>query len=118
MLIKIPLLHQSFGPRIFSLSPPLSLSLSLFFRLILWSAEALWVHFPARLLRPSGEGTLCLHPIERAPEAFVNRATPMSGTLLVFCVNQGISAFFSLLYFLIVNSGPPDSGPLKDLNNH
>ena len=26
----------------------LSLSLSLFFRLILWSTEALWVHFPVR----------------------------------------------------------------------
>ena len=36
MLIKTPLLHQSFGPRVF-----LSLSLSLFFRLIPWSAEAL-----------------------------------------------------------------------------
>ena len=34
MLIKTPLLHQSFGPRVF-----LSLSLSL--RLFLWSAEAL-----------------------------------------------------------------------------
>ena len=41
MLIKTPLLHQSFGPCVF-----LSLSLSL--RRLLWSAEALWVHFPAR----------------------------------------------------------------------
>ena len=31
----------------------------------------------------------------------MNRASPMSGTLLAFCVNQGISASFSLLYFLI-----------------
>ena len=38
MLIKTPLLHQSFGPRVF-----LSLSHTLF----LWSAEPLWVHFPA-----------------------------------------------------------------------
>ena len=30
----------------------------------------------------------------------MNRASPVSGTLLVFCVNQGISASFSLLYFL------------------
>ena len=43
MLNKTPLLHQSFGPRVFFLS----LSLSLSFRLILWSTEALWVHFPA-----------------------------------------------------------------------
>ena len=68
------------------------------------------------LLRPSREGTLHLHPIKRAPEAFMNRASPVSGTLLVFCVNQGISASFSLLYFLIVDSGPPGSSPLKDLN--
>ena len=47
----------------------------------------------------------------------MNRASPVSGTLLVFCVNQGISASFCLLYFLIIDSGPPGSGPLKDLNN-
>ena len=50
MLIKTPLLHQSFGPRVFlslsfSLSfrlfLSLSLSLSLFFRLIPWSTEGL-----------------------------------------------------------------------------
>ena len=38
MLNKTPLLYQSFGPRV-SLSLPLSLSL--FFRLIPWSTEAL-----------------------------------------------------------------------------
>ena len=53
------------------------------------------------LLRPSWEGTLPLHPLERAPEAFVNKASPMPGALLGFCINQGISASFSLLYFLI-----------------
>ena len=40
MLIKTPVLHQSFGSHVF-----LSLSLSL--RLFLWSAQNLWVHFPA-----------------------------------------------------------------------
>ena len=49
------------------------------------------------LLRPSWEGALHLHPIERAPEASVNRASPMSGALLAFCINQGISASFSPL---------------------
>ena len=44
ILIKTPLLHQSFGPRVLL---SLSSSLSLFFRLIPWSAGALWVHFPA-----------------------------------------------------------------------
>ena len=72
--------------------------------------------FLLRLLRPSQEGTLCLHPIERTPGAFVNSTSPVSGALLFFCINQGISASFSLLYFLIIDSGPPGSSPLKDLN--
>ena len=66
------------------------------------------------LLRPSQEGTLCLHRLERVPGAFVSDASPVSRALLVFCVNQGISA--SLFYFLIVDSGPPGSSPLKDPN--
>ena len=49
------------------------------------------------LLRPSQEGALCLYPIERAPEASMNRASPVSGALLAFCLNQGISAAFSPL---------------------
>ena len=53
------------------------------------------------LLRPSQKGALHLHPIERVPEASVDRASPVPGALLAFCVNQGISASFSLLYFLI-----------------
>ena len=44
VLIKTPLLHQSFGPRVLL---SLYLSLSLFFRQIPWSSEALRVHFPA-----------------------------------------------------------------------
>ena len=101
MLNKTPLLHQSFGPRVLlslSLSLPPSLSLSGYF----FGAQRLSeLTFLPGLLRPSREGTLHLHPIERAPEASVNRASPVSGTLLAFCVNQGISASFSLLYFLI-----------------
>ena len=99
MLNKTPLLHQSFGPRVFlslSLSPSLSLSG--------WSPGAQrpsGFTFLPGLLRPSREGTLRLHPIERVPEASVNRASPRSGTLLACCINQGISASFSLLYFLI-----------------
>ena len=41
MLIKTPLLHQSFGP----MSSFLSLSLS---QAIFWSTEVLRVHFPAQ----------------------------------------------------------------------
>ena len=51
------------------------------------------------LLRPNQEGALCLHSSERAPVASVNRASPLSGTLLAFCVNQRISA--SILSSLI-----------------
>ena len=94
----------------------LSLSLSLSFSGLSPGAQKLSEFtFLPRFLRPSREGALHLHPIERESEAFVNRASPVSGTLLVFCVNQGISASFCILYFLTVNSGPPDSGPLKDL---
>ena len=35
--------------------------------------------FLLRLLRPSLEGALRIHPIERVPEAFVNRASPVQG---------------------------------------
>ena len=94
MLNKTPLVHQSFGPRVL-------LSLSLFFRLIPGAQRLSEFTFLPGLLRPSQEGALRLHPIERVPEASVNRASPMSGTLLAFCVNQGISASFSFLYFLI-----------------
>ena len=91
MLIKTPLFHQSSGPRVF-----LSLSLSLSFSG--WSLGALQrlseFTFLPGLLRPSREGTLCVHSIERAPEASVNRASPVSGALLAFCISQGLSASF------------------------
>ena len=94
MLNKTPLLHQSFG----FVSHLLSFSLSGYF----FGAQRLSAFtFLSGLLRPSQEGVLRLQPIERAPEASMNRASPVSGTLLAFCVNQGISASFSLLYFLI-----------------
>ena len=99
MLIKTPLLHQSFGPCVF-----LSLSLSLPLSFSGWSPGAQRLSeftFLPGLLRPSQEGALHLHPIERVPEASMNRASPVSGTLLAFCINQGRSASFSLLYFLI-----------------
>ena len=96
MLIKTPLLHQSSGPHVF-----LFLAFSLSLTLFPWSAEALCVHFPAwaskTLLRrcsepsPHWEGTWGLH----------EQSKPRAGVLLAFCVNQGISASFSLLYFLI-----------------
>ena len=111
MLNKTPLFHQSSGPHV-CLSLSFSLSLSGYF---FGAQRPSGFTFLPGLLRPSREGTLRLRPVKRAPEAFMNRASLMSGTLLVFCVNQGISASFCILYFLTVNSGPPDSGPLKDL---
>ena len=93
MLNKTPLLHQSSGPHVF-LSLSFSLSLSGYFFGTQRPSE---FTFLPRLLRPSREGTLHLHPIERAPEASVNRASLVPGALLAFCVNQGISASFSPL---------------------
>ena len=89
------LLHQSSGPCVFL---SLFLSLSGYF----FGAQRLSEFtFLPRLLRPSREGTLHFHPIKSAPDASVNRVSPVPGALLAFCINQGISASFSLLYFLI-----------------
>ena len=75
MLIKTPLLHHSSGPRVF-LFLSFSLSLSGYF----FGAQRLseFTFLPG-LLRPSREGALHLHPIERVPENFVNTASPMQG---------------------------------------
>ena len=92
MLIKTPLLHQSSGPHVFL---SFFVSLSPFFSG--WSPGAQRLSeftFLPGLLRPSREGTLCVHSIERAPEASVNRASPVSGALLAFCISQGLSASF------------------------
>ena len=81
MLIKTPLLHQSSGPCVL-LSLSLFLSLSPFLSLsgYFFGAQRLseFTFLPG-LLRPSREGALCLHPMERAPEASVNRASPVQG---------------------------------------
>ena len=91
MLIKKPLLHQSSGPRVF-----LSLSFSLSGYFFGAQRPSEFTFLPG-LLRPSQEGALRLHPIEKAPEASVNRASPVPGALLAFWVNQGVSASFSPL---------------------
>ena len=75
MLIKTPLLHQSSCPCVF-LSLSFSLSLSGYFFGVQRPSEFTFLPGP---LRPSQEGALHLHPIKRAPEAFVNRASPMQG---------------------------------------
>ena len=76
----------------------MSCFLSLSFRLISWSTEALWVHFPVQASK-----TLSRRLSAPSPhwEGLREQSKPRAGALLAFCVNQGISASFSLLYFLI-----------------
>ena len=100
MLIKTPLLHQSSGSHV-CLSLSLSLSLSLFFRLIPWSAEVLCVHFPARASKTLSRRCSAPSPHREGAWGLHEQSVPRAGALLAFCVNQGISASFSLLYFLI-----------------
>ena len=83
------------------LSLSLSLSLSLFFRLIPWSAESLWVHFPARASKTLSRRHPAPSPHWEGAWGLWEQSKPRAGALLAFCVNQGISASFSLLYFLI-----------------
>ena len=102
------MLHQSLGPLVcLSVSVFLSsflpsflsfffLSFSLSPRLILWSAETRLAHCPAQASKTQ-EGVPCLHfPLERVLGAFVRDGSPVSRTLLVLCINQGVSASFSL----------------------
>ena len=92
MLIKTSLLHQSSGPHVF-----LSFSLSLFFRLIPWSTEALWVHFPARASKTLLRRCSVPSPHRDGAWGLREQSKPHAGALLAFCVNQGISASFSPL---------------------
>ena len=73
--------------------------MSFFFsiRLFLWSAEALWVHFPAQPSKTLSRRRYVPSPHREGPEASVNWESPVPGALLAFCVNQGISASFSPL---------------------
>ena len=70
---------ELWSPCLLSRSLPLFLSLS-------FSGEFSGVQRPSgftfqpRLLRPSQEGALCFHPIKRVTEAFMNRASSVSGT--------------------------------------
>ena len=79
----------------------LSLSLSLFFRVIPWSAEALWVHFPAQASKTLLRRCSAPLPHREGARGLCEQSKARAGALLAFCVNKGISASFSLLYFLI-----------------
>ena len=78
-----------------------SLSLPFFFRLIPWSAEALWVHFPVLASKTLSRRRSAPSPRQEGAWGLREQGKPCAGALLAFCVNQEISASFSLLYFLI-----------------
>ena len=90
--IKAPLLHQSLGPHVVfvSLSLP-ALANSLECRDLLCSLSCPGFSDPLEKV------PCAFTPLERAPGAFVRHTSPVSRTLLVLCVNQGISFSFSLL---------------------
>ena len=132
--LKTPWLHQSFGPCVF-LSFPLSiisLFLSLYFWLIPWSMEARWAHFLARASKtlsrrhtvpsPTREGSWCLHAAARAVRTGLYGFPRKPGDISHFIsLTLGTTRFRSikgptsaLPYFLIIDSGPPGSSPLKD----
>ena len=97
-----------------ALVPCLAFFLSL--RLFLWSTEVLWIHFPAWASKTLSRRRSAPSPRREGTWGLREQSKPRAGALLPFYINQGISASFSLLYFLIINSGPQGSGPLKDLN--
>ena len=86
--------HESVFLSFFSLS--LSVSLSL--QLIPWSTETHLAHSPTQASKTLSRRCPVPSPptLERAPGALVRDANPVSRTLLVFCVSQGVSASFSL----------------------
>jgi len=106
MLIKTPLLHQSFGARVLlARSLALSLSLSLSLANSFGAQRPVVLILLPRVLRPYGEGALCLHPLKRAPGAFVSYASPVSKGFIGFVRKpRNISLFLSLFYFLIIDS--------------
>ena len=113
MLNKTPLLHQSFGPRVL-LSFSLFLSHSL--RLFLWSTEVLCVHFPARASKTLSRRCSGPSPHREGSWGLREQSKPCARGFIDFlCKPRCISLFLSFT-FLSVDSGPPGSGPLKDLN--
>ena len=78
-----------------------SLAFSLSFSVFLWRAEVLWVHFPAQASKTLSRRHSAPSPHLEGAWGLCEQSKPRAGALLAFCVNQGISASFSLLYFLI-----------------
>ena len=90
--------YNTFAPsELWSPCLSFSLSLPLFFRLIPWSTEALWVHFPARASKTLSRRRSAPSPHREGAWGLREQSKPRVGALLAFCVNQGISASFSPL---------------------
>ena len=115
-IIKAPLLHKSLGPCV-CLSFSLSLSLSL--TLLSWflgvQRPVLLTLLPG-LLRLSWEGALCLHRPREGTQCLRERHKSCVEGFIGFLHKPG-SISLSLSHFLIVTSGPPGPGPLKDPNS-
>ena len=77
------------------------LSLSLSLRLFLWSTEIFCVHFPVRASQTLSRRCSVPSPHQEGAWGLLEQSKRRAGALLAFWVNQGISASFSLLYFLI-----------------
>ena len=113
-------------PVSFFLFLSVSLSPSLFFRLIPWSAEALWVHFPAQASKTLLRRLSAPSPHWEGPWGLREHSKPRAGALLAFCVNQGISASFSplLSYHRLQTTrfwsikGPQQVAPRTGLGTH
>ena len=93
----------------------LSFSLSLW--LILWSIETHHAHSPAWASKTlSRRRTVPSHPWGGAQCLREWRKLCFKSFIGFWHKTRNISLFLSLFYFLIVDSRPPGSGPLKDLN--
>ena len=94
---------KAWFPHVFlSFFPSFSLSLTLFFRLIPWSTEALCIHFPAWASKTwTGRRSASSLPREtrRVPTAYVNKASPLSWDFIGFlCKPRNISLFLSSVF--------------------
>ena len=79
---------------------PCFLSLSLSFRLIPWSAEALWVHFPARVSKTLSRRCSVPSPHREGAWGLREQSKPCARGFIGFLRKPRNISLFSLLYFL------------------
>ena len=96
----------------------LSLSFILSLRLIPWGTEALWVHFPEQASKTLLRRHSVPSPHREGAWGLREQSKPLVRDLIGFLYKpRNISLYLSFT-FLLVDSGPPGSGPLKDLNRY